>query len=85
MQQQPKGIDLAAAYRIIIQAYIRNHSLVEGQKVQFSRDQRAYRIQWTNAVIVAIGPGPWDDRMVRLQLADGMEEDVHSEQLRVLP
>lgn len=85
MENQPQGIDLKAAYRVLIRAYIRNHTLYEGQKVQFSRDKQSYNKRWMNAIVIAIGPGPWDDRTVRLQLEDGTEAEAHSEQLRVLP
>lgn len=78
MDQQPPGLDLKSAYKVFIRAYIRNHSLYEGQRVQFFCNK-----EWLDATVTAIGPGPWDNRSVHILPGDGIAMEVHCKQIRV--
>lgn len=80
MENHPREIDLERAYRVLLQAYIRNHSLYEGQKVQYRCGK-----QWADAVVTSIGSGSWDDRVVQILSGDGLAMEVHSTNIRVLP
>lgn len=78
MNEQPPGLDLKSAYKVFIQVYIRNHSLCEGQRVQFFCNK-----EWLDATVTAIGPGPWDNRMVQILSGDGSAMEVHCKEIRV--
>jgi hypothetical protein len=78
MEKQPSGIDFATAYEVLLRAYVRNHTLYEGLKVEYRCDK-----QWVKAVVTTVGPGPWDDRMVHLRFEDGTEQEVHCKQIKV--